>query len=118
MHKADDIINQHKDEISKFPEGKEWLGLIAMSRDRHLAAFKLFSELVEDKTTAELRFWIWRGESAQKLGNYKEAKRSFKEAENFRDISDSGTEDLSSFEFEKKQAETNAKRIRDAGLSK
>jgi len=115
---ADVIIDEHKDEIAKHPEGKAWLGLIAMSRDRHLAAFKLFSELLEDEATAERRFWIWRGESVQMLGNYKEAKRSFREAEMFNRASDTVAEIESSYEVDKKQAEADAKRVRDASTAK
>ena len=77
------ILEQHKDSISKQTEGVEWLGLVAMARDRHLEAFRIFDGLVKDPKTAQRRYWIWRRRAAQALGDRKAADESYKKAADF-----------------------------------
>ncbi len=77
------ILEQHKDSISHQEEGLEWLGLVAMARDRQLEAFRIFDGLVKDPKTAQRRYWIWRGRAAQAMGDRKAASESYKKAADF-----------------------------------
>jgi len=77
------LLDQHKEGLMNHPEGREWMGLVAMARDRHLEAFRIFDGLVQDEGTARRRYWIWRGRAAQALGDRAAAEESYKKAAAF-----------------------------------
>ena len=78
--KAAKIIDEHEEEFSRHKDGLEWLGLVAMARDHHLKAFRIFDELVQDPETARREHWLWRGRSAMRLRNFGVADESFEAA--------------------------------------
>lgn len=82
-HEAAKILDEHKESIAQQPEGLEWLGLVAMARDRHLEAFRIFDQMARDEKTTQRRYWIWRGRAAQALGDRAAAEESYRKAKEF-----------------------------------
>ncbi|MGD9873885.1 MAG: tetratricopeptide repeat protein [Kiritimatiellia bacterium] len=80
---ADDIIEDYREEMEKSREGLEWLGLVAIARDRHLEALRTFDKLVENEEWVSLKYWIWRARAATRLGDLARAKESIEKAREF-----------------------------------
>ena len=80
---ADDIVDEYRDVMSENREGLEWLGLLAIARDRHLEALRIFDTLVEEEDWVRLKYWIWRARAAQRLGDLARAKESLEKAREF-----------------------------------
>jgi len=80
---ADDIIEDYREEMEKTREGLEWLGLVAIARDRHLEALRTFDKLVENEDWVRLKYWIWRARAATRLGDLSRAKESIEKAREF-----------------------------------
>lgn len=106
--KAAKIIDDNEDEFRRHADGLHWLGLVAMARDRHLSAFRIFDQLVQDPETARREHWIWRGRSAMRLRNFGIAEESYARAAAMGGLS---PDDL---EAEKQRAERAIEQIRDA----
>jgi predicted Zn-dependent protease len=106
---AAQILEKHKGSISQQTEGLEWLGLVAMARDRHLEAFRIFDGLAQDTNTTQRRYWIWRGRSAQAMGDRQAANESYQKAA---DLSPKTTGDGKG---EEESADRQLQQIRGAG---
>jgi len=80
---ADRLLTQNAATIMAQPEGKEWMGYVAVARDRHLEAFDIFSQLLEAEIGDPGNLWLWRGIAATRRGDYARARESFDKARGF-----------------------------------
>lgn len=79
-NEADDLIDQQRDKLMQDPEGMEWIAMVAMARDRHLEAYRIFDRLADGEETTRVKYWLWRGQAAQRLEDYGRAAGSFEAA--------------------------------------
>lgn len=77
---ADSLLRDHEEELREHPEGKMWLGYVAVARDRHLQAFLIFDELIKDRWGDPGNLWLWRGIAATRRGDFARAEQSFQRA--------------------------------------
>lgn len=77
---ADNLLRDHEEELREHPEGKMWLGYVAVARDRHLQAFLIFDELIKDRWGDPGNLWLWRGIAATRRGDFARAEQSFQRA--------------------------------------
>ena len=80
---ADNLLQQHIKTIMAHPKAKEWLGYVAMARNRHLQAFRIFDDLLREGADDPGNLWLWRGVAATQRGDYARAEESFAQAKRF-----------------------------------
>lgn len=80
---ADRLLTAHAAVVMAHPEGKEWMGYVAVARDRHLEAFDIFSQLLDAGAGDPGNLWLWRGIAATRRGDYARARESFDMARTF-----------------------------------
>lgn len=106
---ADKIIEDYREEMEKTREGLEWLGLVAIARDRHLEAFRTFDKLVSNEEWVSLKYWIWRARAATRLGDLARAKESIEKAREF--VAKGGGQTMESAE---READTAVEQLKGA----
>ncbi len=80
---ADNLLQKHEKSIIIHPKGKEWMGYVAIARDRHMQAFRIFDELIHEGAGDPGNLWLWRGVAATRRGDYARAEKSFAQARRF-----------------------------------
>ena len=77
---ADKVLGEHEAEIMAHREGREWMGYVAVARDRQLQAFTIFDDLIKEGRGDIGKFWLWRGIAATRRGDFSRARESFDKA--------------------------------------
>lgn len=80
---ADRLLRAHEKEVLAHPEGREWLGYVAVARDRQLQAYDLFDGLARQGGPNAGKMWLWRGIAATRRGDYRRARESFDRARRY-----------------------------------
>lgn len=80
---ADRLLRAHRKEVMAHPEGRQWLGYVAVARDRQLQAYDLFDALARQGGPDEGKMWLWRGIAATRRGDYRRARESFAKARQY-----------------------------------
>jgi|GEM_PF-2151887 len=80
---ADRLLRDNKKEIMAHPEGREWLGYVAVARDRQLQAYDIFNDLARQDGPDQGKMWLWRGIAATRRGDFVRARESFEKARQY-----------------------------------
>ncbi|WP_045213709.1 tetratricopeptide repeat protein [Desulfonatronovibrio magnus] len=85
--RADRLLRDHEEQVMEHPEGREWMGYVAVARDRHLQAFNIFDELIQEGWRNPGNLWLWRGIAATRRGDMVRADESFQKAQEYGQVS-------------------------------
>ncbi len=80
---ADNLLQKHEKSIMMHPKGREWMGYVAIARNRHMQAFRIFDDLIRERADDLGNLWLWRGVAATSRGDYARAEESFAQARRF-----------------------------------
>ena len=80
---ADALLRENRQAIMAHPEGRQWLGYVAVARDRQLEAYDIFNDLAKTDEKDPGKMWLWRGIAATRRGDYVRARESFDKARQY-----------------------------------
>ncbi len=74
---ASQVLRGRERQVEQLPGGREWIGMVALARGRHLEAFRAFDALASGAGAARADSWRWRGEASRARGDLARAETSF-----------------------------------------
>lgn len=83
ISEADKLLRDNKQAIMAHPEGRQWLGYVAVARDRQLEAYDIFNDLAKTDEGDPGKMWLWRGIAATRRGDFARARESFDKARQY-----------------------------------